>query len=105
MAFWIANAPIAQDTTIIGAIAENGTRRTAAKTGTVVSTKTRPTTLPRYIDAISPHTNALWPTNGSGPGLRPQPTGPPSRTPAVPEPGIPRPSIGSSAAVPDACAA
>ena len=38
MAFWMAKAPIAQDTTIIGAIAANGTRSTAANSGTVVST-------------------------------------------------------------------
>src|SRR5262249_42488113 len=96
---------MAQDTTIIGAIAEKGTRRTEAKTGTVVSTKTSPTTLPRYIEAISPHTKSLCSTNSSGPGLSPQTIRPPSRIAAVPEPGIPNASIGSSAEVPDACAA
>src|SRR5882724_2770809 len=44
IAFWIAKAPIAQDTTIIGATAANGTRRIEAKTGTVVSTSTRSAT-------------------------------------------------------------
>ena len=42
MAFWMAKAPMAQDTRIIGAIAEKGTRSTAAKSGTVVSTITSP---------------------------------------------------------------
>src|SRR6185295_7072138 len=101
----MANAPIAQDTTIIGAMAENGTRRMAANTGTVVSTMTRPTTLPRYIDAIRPQTKSLCSTNSSGPGLRPHTINPPSRIAAVPEPGMPSASIGSNAAVPDACAA
>src|SRR5262249_36880315 len=62
-------------------------------------------TLPRYIDAIRPHTKSLCSTNRSGPGLRPQTMSPPSRIAAVPEPGIPSASIGSSADVPDACAA
>ena len=87
MAFWMAKAPIAQDTTIIGAMAENGTRRMAAKIGTVVSTITSPTTLPRYIEAIRPHTKSLCSTNSSGPGLSPHTIRPPSRIAAVPEPG------------------
>jgi hypothetical protein len=77
----------------------------AAKTGTVVSTNTKPTILPRYIDAISPHTKSLCSTNSSGPGLSPHTISPPSRIAAVPEPGIPNASIGSSAEVPEACAA
>src|SRR5665213_193794 len=99
IAFWMANAPIAQDTTIIGATAANGTRRIEAKIGTVDSTSTRPTMLPRYIEAISPQTKSLCSTNSNGPGLMP-----PSRIAAVPEPGM-KASIGSSAAVPEACAA
>src|SRR5436189_5540060 len=105
IAFWIAYAPIAQDTTIMGATAANGTRRMEAKIGTVVSTSTRPTTLPRYIEAIRPQTKSLCSTNSNGPGLRPHTIRPPSRIAAVPEPGIPSASIGSSAAVPEACAA
>ena len=89
----------------MGATAANGTRRMEAKIGTVVSTNTRPTTLPRYIDAIRPHTKSLCSTNRRGPGLSPQTISPPSRIAAVPEPGIPSASIGSSAEVPDACAA
>src|SRR3979409_1821783 len=96
---------MAQETMIIGAIAANGIRRIAAKIGTVESTITRPTTLPRYIDAMRPHTKSLCSTNRRGPGLRPHTINPPSRIAAVPEPGIPRANIGSSAAVPDACAA
>ena len=77
-------------------------RRTAragstAKIGTVVSTMTRPTTLPRYIEAIRPQTKSLCSTNSSGPGLRPHTIRPPSRIAAVPEPGMPSASIGSSA--------
>src|ERR1700712_1605450 len=71
-----------------------------AKIGTVVSTSTRPTTLPRYIDAIRPQTKSLCSTNSSGPGLRPHTIKPPSRIAAVPEPGMPSASIGSSAGVP-----
>jgi hypothetical protein len=37
--------------------------------------------------------------------LRPHTINPPSRIAAVPEPGMPSASIGSSAAVPEACAA
>src|SRR5881396_122338 len=85
IAFWIAYAPIAQDTTIIGATAANGTRRMDAKIGTVVNTRIRPTTLPRYIEAIRPQTKSLCSTNSSGPGLRPHTIRPPSRIAAVPE--------------------
>ena len=105
IAFWMANAPMAHDTTIIGAMAANGTRSTAAKIGTVVSTRISPTTLPRYIEAISPQTKPLCSTKSSGPGLRPQTIRPPSRIAAVPDPGMPSASIGSSAEVPEACAA
>src|SRR5450432_1119991 len=105
MAFWIAYAPMAQLTTIIGATAANGTRRIEAKIGTVVSTITSPTILPRYMEAMSPQTKSLCSTNSSGPGLSPQTIRPPSRIAAVPEPGMPNASIGSSAAVPEACAA
>src|SRR5829696_1480406 len=56
-----------------------------AKIGTVVSTSTRPTTLPRYIEAIRPQTKSLCSTNSSGPGLRPHTIKPPSRIAAVPE--------------------
>src|SRR5207248_8024904 len=105
IAFWIAYAPIAQDTTIIGATAANGTRRMDAKIGTVVSTSTRPTTLPRYIEAIRPQTKSLCSTNSSGPGLRPHTINPPSRIAAVPAPGIPSASTGTSAPGPEAGAA
>src|SRR5438067_4699973 len=105
IAFWIAYAPIAQDTTIIGATAANGTRKIEAKTGTVVSTSTRPTILPRYIEAIRPHTKSLCSTNSRGPGLSPHTMSPPSRIAAVPEPGMPSASMGKSADVPEACAA
>jgi hypothetical protein len=71
----------------------------------VVSTSTRPTTLPRYIEAIRPQTKSLCSTNNSGPGLRPHTISPPSRIAAVPEPGMPSASIGNSAEVPEACAA
>ena len=96
---------MAQDTTIIGAMAANGTRRIEAKIGTVVSTSTRPTTFPRYIEAIRPQTNSFCSTNSIGPGCRPQINKPPSSTAAVGEPGTPSESIGNSAAVPAACAA
>ncbi len=61
--------------------------------------------LPRYIEAIRPQTKSLCSTNNNGPGLRPHTIRPPSRIAAVPEPGMPSASIGSSAAVPEACAA
>ena len=83
----------------------NGTRRIAANTGTMVSTTTRPTMLPRYMLAIRPQTNSFCSTNSSGPGCRPQISRPPSSTAAVGEPGTPSASIGSSAEVPAACAA
>src|ERR1044071_8374243 len=73
--------------------------------GTVESTSTRPTTLPRYIEAIVPHTKSLCSTNRSGPGLSPHTISPPSRIAAVPDPGMPSASIGRSAEVPEACAA
>ena len=83
----------------------NGMRRIAANSGTQVSTTIRPTMLPRYIVAIRPQTNSFCSTNSSGPGCRPQISRPPSSTAAVGEPGTPSESIGSSAAVPAACAA
>ena len=83
----------------------NGTRRIAANSGTQVSTMMRPTTLPRYIEAIRPQTKSFCSTNSSGPGCRPQISRPPSSTAAVGEPGTPSDSIGSSAEVPAACAA
>src|SRR3954453_2122722 len=89
----------------MGATAANGTRKIEAKTGTVVSTSTRPTILPRYIEAIRPHTKSLCSTNSSGPGLSPHTISPPSRIAAVPEPGMPSASMGNSADVPEACAA
>src|SRR2546427_750735 len=70
----------------MGAIAENGTRSTAAKSGTVVSTRMRPTTLPRYIDAIRPQTKPLCSTNSSGPGFSPHTIRPPSRIAAQRQP-------------------
>ena len=77
----------------------------AANSGTQVSTTMSPTTLPRYIEAMRPQTNSFCSTNSSGPGCRPQIKRPPSSTAAVGEPGTPSDSIGSSAAVPAACAA
>ena len=90
---------------ITGAMIENGMRRIAANSGTVLSTTMRPTTLPRYMLAIRPHTKSFCSTNSSGPGCRPQISRPPSSTAAVGEPGMPSASIGSSALVPAACAA
>ena len=84
---------------------ENGTRRMAANSGTQVSTTIRPAMLPRYMEAIRPHTNSFCSTNSIGPGCRPQISRPPSSTAAVGEPGMPSVSIGSSALVPAACAA
>ena len=80
-------------------------RRIAANSGTQVSTMIRPTMLPRYMQAIRPQTKSFCSTNSSGPGCRPQISRPPSSTAAVGEPGTPSESIGSSAAVPAACAA
>jgi hypothetical protein len=90
---------------ITGAMIENGMRRIDANSGTVVSTTIRPTRLPRYMLAIRPQTKSFCSTNSSGPGCRPQISRPPSSTAAVGEPGMPRASIGSSAAVPAAWAA
>ncbi len=84
---------------------ENGIRRIAANSGTVDSTTSSPTILPRYMLAISPQTNGPCSWNSSGPGCRPQIIRPPSSTAAVAEPGMPSASIGSSALVPAACAA
>ena len=50
---------MAQITMITGAITANGMCRMAAHQGTVVSTTIRPTTLPRYIEAIRPQTKIL----------------------------------------------
>ena len=96
---------MAQITMMTGAITENGIRRIAAQNGTVVSTTSRPTMLPRYIDAIRPQTKSFCSMKSIGPGCRPQISRPPSSTAAVGEPGMPSVSIGSSAEVPAACAA
>ena len=61
--------------------------------------------LPRYMLAIRPQTKSLCSMKSIGPGCRPQISSPPSSTAAVGEPGTPSASIGSSAAVPAACAA
>src|SRR4029079_6437677 len=53
----------------MGATAAKGTRRIEAKIGTVVSTSTRPTTLPRYIESIRPQTKSLCCTNRRGTGM------------------------------------
>jgi len=98
-------APIAQITRITGAMIAKGTRRIAAKSGTHVSTTTRPTMLPRYIDAMRPHTKSGFSTKSSGPGCRPQMSSPPRSTAAVGDPGTPSVIIGRSAEVPAACAA
>jgi len=90
---------------VLGAMAAKSTRSTDAKSGTVVSTITRPTTLPRYIDAMRPQTKSLCSTKSIGPGFSPHTISPPSRIAAVPDPGMPSASIGSNADVPEACAA
>ena len=87
MLLWTVYAPIAQMTTITGAMIANGMRRIAAHHGTVVSTMIRPAMLPRYMLAISPQTKSGFSTNSSGPGCRPQISRPPSSTAAVGEPG------------------
>ena len=96
---------MAQTTMIAGAMMEKGMRRMAANSGTVASTTTSPAMLPRYMLAMSPHTNSFCSTKSSGPGCRPQIISPPSSTAAVAEPGMPSASIGSKALVPAACAA
>ncbi|MNN57166.1 hypothetical protein D3C81_1721370 [compost metagenome] len=88
-----------------GAMMENGMRRMAANSGTVLNTTSRPTILPRYILAIRLQTKSFCSTNSIGPGCKPQIIRPPSKTAAVAEPGMPSASIGSSALVPAACAA
>src|SRR6202048_4909795 len=87
---------------IMGAMMKNGTRMRAAKIGTVSSTRTTATILPRYMDAIRPQTNSFCSMKSIGPGLRPQIMRPPIMTAAVAEPGIPSESIGRSALVPAA---
>ncbi len=91
--------------TISGATIEKGMRRIEAKSGTVASTTTTATTLPRYIEAISPQTKSGRSMNSMGPGLRPQIIRPPIITAAVAEPGMPSASIGSIAADPAAWSA
>src|SRR5882757_3911586 len=86
--------------TMTGAMMKNGTRISAAKIGTVNSTRTTATTLPRYIEAINPQTKSFCSTNSIGPGFRPQIIRPPIMTAAVADPGTPSDSIGSSALVP-----
>src|SRR5713101_291102 len=61
MAFWMAKAPIAQDTTIIGAMAENGTRRMAAKTGNVVGLVMVLTTVPVFAAILRVPFSAIAP--------------------------------------------
>ena len=68
MALFTVYAPIAQITTMIGAMIENGMRRIAAKSGTSVSTTMRPATLPRYMLAMRPQTKSGFSTKRSGPG-------------------------------------
>ena len=77
----------------------------AANSGTQVSTTIRPTMLPMYIEAIRPQTKSFCSVKSSGPGCSPQISRPPRSTAAVGEPGTPSEIIGSSAAVPAACAA
>ena len=90
---------------MMGAMMPNGTLRMAANTGTMVSTMTSPTMLPRYMLAIRPQTKSLLSIKSIGPGCRPQINKPPSSPAAVGEPGTPSASSGNSAAVPAACAA
>ena len=56
IALCTVKAPIAQITTMIGAMIENGTRRIAAKSGTHVSTMMRPAMLPEiHAGDQAPH--------------------------------------------------
>src|SRR3989442_117781 len=102
---WTVYAPMAQITTMTGAMMAKGIRNIAAHHGTVVSTIKSPTILPKYMLAISPQTKSLCSMNSNGPGWRPQINRPPSNTAAVGEPGIPKVSMGSNALVPAAWAA
>src|SRR5574339_312428 len=86
-------APTAQIKTMTGAMIENGMRRIAAHHGTVVSTISKPTMLPRYMLEIRHHTNSFFSTNRSGPGCGHQISRQPSSTDAVCEPGMPSVSI------------
>src|SRR4029079_7961186 len=95
-------APMKQTTTIIGPMMANGTRRIAAKIGTVDSTSTTATMLATYMLAISPQTKSGRSTKSVGPGFSPQIISPPSITADVAEPGTPSASIGSMALVPAA---
>ena len=94
-----------QTTTMTGPMIANGMRRIEAKSGTVASTSTTATTLPRYMEAIRPQTKSGRSMNSIGPGLRPQIIRPPIITAAVAEPGMPSASIGSMALVPAAWSA
>ena len=94
-----------QITTMIGPMIEKGMRRIEAKSGTVASTTTTATRLPRYIEAIRPQTKSGRSVKSVGPGLRPQIIRPPIITAAVAEPGMPSASIGSMAAEPAAWSA
>ena len=80
----------------------NGMRRIEANIGTVASTSTTATTLPRYMLAIRPQTKSGRSMKSIGPGLRPQIIRPPIITAAVAEPGMPSASIGSMALEPAA---
>src|SRR3569623_3036166 len=102
---WTEYAPIAHRMIIVGAMIGKGIRKIAANSGTVDNTTINPTTLPRYMLAISPQTKSLSSTNNNGPGSSPQIINPPSKTAAVADPGIPKASIGNNALVPDAWAA
>ena len=90
---------------ISGARMKNGRRISAAKIGTVASTRITATMLPRYIEAMRPQTKSFCSMNSVGPGLRPQIIRPPIMTAAVAEPGMPSASMGSSALVPAAWSA
>ena len=57
-------------TTITGPMMANGMRRIDAKSGTVVSTTSTATMLPRYMLAIRPQTKSGRSMNSMGPGIQ-----------------------------------
>src|SRR5688572_27379003 len=103
MLFLTVNAPMAQITTMTGAMIGNGTRRMAANNGTMVRTTISPAILPRYMLAIRPHTKSFCSTNRRGPGCSPQIMSPPSSTAAVGDPGMTSVLMGSGAELVSVC--
>jgi hypothetical protein len=91
---------MAHDTTIIGATAANGKRRIGGEDRHRVSTITRPTTVAEIHRGDQTPDEVLVLDEQQRTGIEPPHHQPPSRIAAVPEPGMPSASIGSSAAVP-----